>query len=407
VCRVSVFRLPEWYTATMKIEQRNPRELKHYKLNAKQHPEAQVKGIVESIKRFGFIQPVVVDKNDEIIIGHGRTMAAMQAGLQEVPTVKLENLTEQEVKALRLIDNRIAETGWDADLLKIDLENLDIDLKPFAVDFSAMMPEPEKEVVEDDGGQEATNELTIKWGVELGQVWQLGEHRVMCGDSTKQEDVAKLMNGEVAEMMVTDPPYGVEYDADWRNRIPNNSHMSAHATGRVYNDDRADWFEAWDLFKGHVAYVYHAQTKSPEVAASLAKANLKIRNLIVWVKNELVIGRGDYQHKHEPCWYVVREDSRSERTEDRTQTTVWEIAKPQRSETGHSTQKPIECMARPIKNHKFNFIYDPFLGSGTTLIAAQQLNRKCYGMEISPDYVAVILQRWADFTGKTPELAEV
>jgi DNA modification methylase len=397
----------------MKIEQRNPKELKHYKLNAKQHPEAQVKGIVESIKRFGFIQPVVVDKNDEIIIGHGRTMAAMQAGLQEVPTVKLENLTEQEVKALRLIDNRIAETGWDADLLKIDLENLDIDLKPFAVDFSAMMPEPEKEVVEDDGGREATNELTMKWGVELGQVWLLGDHRLLCGDSTKAEDVERLMAGDKPFVMVTDPPYGVNLDQSWRDKALGDKAMGPGNRNVVANDDRADWTEVWQRFPGDVAYVWHASKFSDVVMQSLRESGFEICQQIIWNKSVMVMGRSDYHFKHEPCWYAVKKGRQHRWIGDRKQTTVIDAKSPNHimsgsdeEKTEHPTQKPVECMAYLMKNHAGS-VYDPFLGSGTTLIAAEQLGRKCYGMEISPDYVAVILQRWADFTGKTPELAEV
>jgi len=400
-------------TPAMKIEQRNPKELKHYKLNAKQHPEAQVKGIVESIKRFGFIQPVVVDKNDEIIIGHGRTMAAMQAGLEEVPTVKLENLTEQEVKALRLIDNRIAETGWDADLLKIDLENLDIDLKPFAVDFSAMMPEPEKEVMEDDGGQEATNELTMKWGVELGQVWQLGDHRVMCGDSTKEEDVAKLMNSEIAVLMQTDPPYGIAYVSNAKTKGQAKQHIE------IENDDldgeKLQKFLEQTivaalpfLSKNCAFYFWHPMlTQGTFFAAAAAAADILIHRQIVWVKPSLVFGRGDYHWQHELCFYGWKKGNRPPFYGARNQTTVWQIDR--ETSKQHPTAKPVKIWNAAILNHtnEQEVIYEPFLGSGSQIIAAEQLGRKCYGMEISPDYVAVILQRWADFTGKTPELAEV
>lgn len=394
-------------TPTMKIEQRNPRELKHYKLNAKQHPEAQVKGIVESIKRFGFIQPVVVDKNDEIIIGHGRTMAAMQAGLQEVPTVKLENLTEQEVKALRLIDNRIAETGWDADLLKIDLENLDIDLKPFAVDFSAMMPEPEKEVVEDDGGQEATNELTMKWGVELGQVWQLGDHRVMCGDSTKEEDVARLMDEQRADLMLTDPPYNIDYTGKTKDALKVANDSMGEDDFRQF---LVSCFKAgFQILKpGASYYIFHSDSETYNLYGAVKDCQQLVRQCLIWTKDALVMGRRDYQQQHEPCLYGWKEGASHGWYSDRKQTTLLRFDRPKRSEQ-HPTMKPVAMFAYLMGNSTApqGLTYDPFLGSGTTLIAAEQLGRKCYGMEISPDYVAVILQRWADFTGKTPELAEV
>jgi DNA modification methylase len=241
-----------------------------------------------------------------------------------------------------------------------------------------------------------------------GDLWLLGGHRVLCGDSTKPEDVARLMAGEKADMMVTDPPYGVEYDADWRNQAkrPDGTAYGASAVGKVSNDDRADWRESWALFYGDVAYVWHAGCRSPEVAESLEVCNFVIRNLIIWAKNSMVIGRGDYHHQHEPCWYVVRKGAAGRRTDDRTQTTLWQIDKPQKSETGHSTQKPVECMARPMRNHEAALIYDPFLGSGTTLIAAEQLGRKCYGMEISPAYCDVIVQRWENLTGKKAVLAD-
>jgi DNA modification methylase len=258
-----------------------------------------------------------------------------------------------------------------------------------------------KEIVEDEVPEPPVDPIT-----KPGDLWMLGDHRLLCGDSTKAEDVERLMAGAKADMMVTDPPYGVEYDADWRNQAkrPDGTAYGASAVGKVSNDDRADWRESWALFPGDIAYVWHADCRSPEVAESLTVCDFVIRNLIVWAKNSMVIGRGDYHHQHEPCWYVVRKGCPGRRTDDRTQTTLWQIDKPQKSETGHSTQKPVECMARPMRNHEAELIYDPFLGSGTTLIAAEQLGRKCYGMEISPAYCDVIVKRWETLTGKKAEL---
>jgi len=213
-------------------------------------------------------------------------------------------------------------------------------------------------------------------------------------------------------LMVTDPPYGVEYDADWRARAAASGALKCYgkpekfAVGKVSNDDRADWREAWALFPGDVAYVWHAGVASPVVADSLSACGFERRALIVWAKNSMVIGRGDYHHQHEPCWYCVRKGATGRRTDDRKQTTLWQIDKPQKSETGHSTQKPVECMARPIRNHDAPEVYDPFLGSGTTLIAAEQLGRRCFGLEISPAYCDVIVARWENLTGKKAKLSK-
>jgi DNA modification methylase len=206
------------------------------------------------------------------------------------------------------------------------------------------------------------------------------------------------MGGEIIPLMVTDPPYGVEYDADWRNHAlrSDGSALGGRAIGKVTNDDRADWSEAWMLFSGDVAYVWHAGSKAHIVAESLISSELAIRSQIIWAKNNMVIGRSNYHQKHEPCWYCVREGKTANFTDDRTQTTLWEIDKPVKSDTGHSTQKPLECMARPIRNHVFRTVYDPFLGSGTTMVASENLGCKCRGIEINPDYCAVILERMQD-----------
>jgi DNA modification methylase len=178
----------------------------------------------------------------------------------------------------------------------------------------------------------------------------------------------------------------------------------AFATGKVENDHIADWTIAWKLFPGAVAYVWHASSHSPLVGENLKCSGFDLRNLIIWAKNHLVIGRGNYHHQHEPCWYAVRKKAKAAFVGGRKQSTLWQIPKPQKNDTGHSTQKPLECMARPIRNHASEFVYEPFSGSGTTIIACEQLGRKCRAIEISPGYVAVAIQRWADMTGKTPRL---
>ena len=242
-------------------------------------------------------------------------------------------------------------------------------------------------------------------------------------------------------MMVTDPPYGVNYDAKWR---ADELGCNGVTTGKVENDDIADWTQTWQHFidnGGCVAYVWHAATQSPIVADSLFSVGLEIRNLIIWAKDKLVISRGNYHHQHEPCWYVVKKGCNAKFTDDRTQSTLfkniqnivrpgelvflakdeakkvyairgdrsclWNIPKPQKSDTGHSTQKPVECMERPIRNHPdIEFIYEPFSGSGTTIIACENTGRKCRAIEINPEYVAIALQRWHEHTGKMPYIIE-
>ncbi|MBK9963121.1 MAG: site-specific DNA-methyltransferase [Saprospiraceae bacterium] len=225
----------------------------------------------------------------------------------------------------------------------------------------------------------------------LGDLFEIGEHRLLCGDSTDSDAVAKLLNNKEPYLMVTDPPYGVVYDASWRDDVLSEGE-TGRAKGKVKNDDKADWTEVWALSPAKVAYVYHADKFSGIVQKSLEDCDFDIRCQIVWVKSHFAIGRGDYHYKHEPCWYAVKKGNKGNWASDRKQTTVWEIAKPQKSETGHSTQKPIECMAKAIANHDGD-VHDPFLGSGSTMVAAHQLNRKCYGMELDPKYCQVIVDR--------------
>lgn len=249
-------------------------------------------------------------------------------------------------------------------------------------------------------------ELREKWGVQPGQLWALGEHRVICGDCTDAAVVARVMD-ETPGICVTDPPYGVNYDPQWRSDAAAAGHLAyaVRRVGKVANDDRADWSAAWALFAGDVIYSWHPPGATSLVhARALQDSVFVLRMQIIWAKTNFAIGRGDYHVRHEPCWYAVRDGKPARRTKDRTQTTLWEINLDKNVDGGHSTQKPLECMARPIRNHEFDVVYDPFLGSGTTLIACENLGRRCRGVELSPGYVAVTLQRFADHTGKTPVL---
>jgi DNA modification methylase len=404
-----------------KIEQVATASLVPYAKNAKKHDAAQVAAIAGSIREFGFNNPVLIDGDNGIIAGHGRVLAAHQLGLDRVPCLRLTHLTDTQKRAYILADNRLAELGggWDAEMLAAELEALSADgITMEEIGFDADALEELGAGLGDEGNPEAdaepqidkAEELRAKWGVEPGQLWGLGDHRLLCGDSTKKEDVEKALGGASPLLMVTDPPYGVSYDASWRLEAGVNKPWQTRAEGKVENDDRADWKETWELFQGSVAYVWHGGLHAAQVAKNLEEAGFQIRSQIVWSKPSLVMGRGHYHWQHEPCWYAVRSGRTAEWGGDRKQSTIWNIANMHRTQgsvddgkTFHSTQKPVECMARPIRNHDSEFVYEPFSGSGTTIIACEQLGRKCRAIEISPAYVAVALQRWADATGKTPK----
>jgi DNA modification methylase len=241
----------------------------------------------------------------------------------------------------------------------------------------------------------------------LGDLWVMGGHRLFCGDCTSADNVDRLLQSSVPFLCVTDPPYGVNYDPGWRNveAAKGNLAYAASRIGKVANDDRSDWHEAWGLFPGDVIYSWHPPGATSLVhAKALQDSGFTIRMQIIWAKSNFQIGRGDYHVRHEPCWYAVRKDKASRRTDDRTQTTLWQINLDKNVEGGHSTQKPVECMERAIKNHIAEGIYDPFVGSGTTIIASERQSRRCYAMEIEPHYVDVAVERWQNFTGKAAVL---
>ena len=243
-----------------------------------------------------------------------------------------------------------------------------------------------------------------------GDVWLLGNHRLLCGDSTSASDVRKVLANVKPHLMVTDPPYGVDYDPSWRadaNKWKgSNVKLGAKAMGRVSNDHLADWTKAWEHFPGDVAYVWHGGLRSVEQAQSLEHAGFVIRSQIIWDKTRLVISRGDYHWQHEACWYAVRKGKKGHWNGSRKESTVWAIQKSQASETGHGTQKPVECMQRPIENNSSpgQAIYEPFNGSGTTIIAAEITGRSCHAIELMPQYVDVAVTRWQAFSGETAKL---
>jgi DNA modification methylase len=373
--------------------------------NARTHSDAQIAEIAGSIRAFGFSNPILVGEDGDVIAGHGRLAAARLLGLSEVPVIALHGLTEVQRRQLMLADNRIAlNAGWDLEMLQLELR----DLSALGADLSMLgftQQELAKALRPVGGGLADENDvpkLREKAVSAPGDVWCLGAHRIACGDCTDIAVVKSLLVSDQPLLMITDPPYGVNYDPTWRHRVGVNK---STRTGTVKNDDRADWSEAWALFPGNIAYVWHGALHATTVAESLLKQGFGIRAQIVWAKERLVIGRGDYHWQHEPCWYAVK--SKGHWTGDRKQTTLWTIPSGgQDTETAHGTQKPVECMRRPMLNNSQpgEAIYDPFLGSGTTLVAAEATGRACLGIEIDPLYVDVAVRRWQAFTGKQATL---
>jgi DNA modification methylase len=368
--------------------------------NARTHSTTQIAEIAGSIRTFGFTNPILVGEDADIVAGHGRLAAARLLGLALVPVIPLRNLNEVERRMLMLADNRIAlNAGWDAEMLKLeltDLRSLGADLKILGFN--------EQELARALGGstglvhEDEVPELAEVAVSRPGDIWLLGPHRIGCGDSTDAALVSAVIGDGLPELMVTDPPYGVEYDPAWRHRRGFNSSAKRN---KIRNDEVADWTPAWNLFPGEIAYVWHGALRSTIVAESLFKAGFTIRAQIIWAKERLVMSQGDYHWQHEPCWYAVRKTGNW--TGDRKQTTLWNITSAgQDTETEHATQKPVECMRRPMLNNSRpgQAVYEPFLGSGTTLIAAQSCDRVCVALEIAPLFVDLSIRRWQAFTGE-------
>jgi DNA modification methylase len=390
-------------TSPLRIEYLPLAALKPYERNARTHSPDQVAQLAASMREFGWTNPILVDEASNIIAGHGRLSAAAEVGLVEVPTIRLVGLTEPQRRALALADNKLAlNAGWDEKLLVAELQGIG-DLQPL-VGFSA---DELLRLLGGHGGLTDPDEVPeppAEPVTQPGDVWLLGAHRLVCGDATVPGDVALALVGVAPNLMVTDPPYGVEYDADWRNHAfrADGTPIAGRAIGPVTNDERLDWREAWALFPGDICYCWHADRHASAVQQSLEAAAFTIRCQIIWAKTRFVISRGDYHWQHEPCWYAVRK--KGQWTGDRSQTTLWTIAH-NKSETGHSAQKPVECMRRPIENNSSpgQAVYDPFVGSGTTIIAGEMTGRACHALEISPTYCDVAVTRWENFTGRKAE----
>lgn len=347
-----------------------------------------------------------------MIAGHGRVLAARRLGLDTVPVIVLRHLSEAQRIAFRIADNKLAlNAGWDENLLRLemlDLQdlNFDIDLLGFSgQELDELFAEIDKaNAMDEEADDAAAPEPPADPISRPGDLWVLGQHRLLCGSSTVQTDVTRLLGGVVPHLMVTDPPYGVSYDHSWRHDAGVNN---SKRVGKVSNDDQADWREAWALFPGDVAYVWHAAIYAKEVAISLEACGFAVRSQIIWNKPRFVLGRGDYHWKHEPCWYVVRKGKTGHWQGDRDKSTVWDIGNgDDDGATIHGTQKPVDCMRRPIENNseKGDAVYEPFSGSGTTLIAAERTGRRCFAMELNPQYIDVAIQRWQSITGESAVL---
>ena len=398
-----------------------PEELIPNPRNPNKHTDTQIERLAKIITKQGWRSPITVSKRSGFIVcGHGRLLSAKLAGCESIPIDEQDFENEAAEYAHLMADNFIQ------DLAQMDKEmtkELALVVQPFMdLEIAGIGPDmelklgldaPEKSDVDANPKLDQIKELQAKWKTERGQRWALGPHVVFCGDSTSMEDVSNLLWSVKPHLMVTDPPYGVNYDPSWRSVATKDG--GKRSEGAVKNDDQADWTEAWQLFPGSIAYVWHADKHVSEVIESLKRAGFVPRNLIIWAKQHFSLSRGDYHHQYEPCWYAVR--GTGQWTGDRKQTTIWKIdnhnafggGEKEDKKTPHSTQKPIECMKRPIENNsnEGQAVYDPFLGSGSTLIAAIQSGRICYGMELDPGYVAVILERYFDATGDTPKLSKV
>jgi DNA modification methylase len=394
-----------------KVERRAIEKLIPYARNARTHSDEQVAQIAASMREWGWTNPILIDEEGTIIAGHGRVLAARVLGFPDAPCMVAAGWSDGQKRAYVLADNKLAlNAGWDAEMLSLEIKGIadlgfDLTLAGFGEDELAALSADKTEGLTDPDDVPDAPERPV---TVLGDVWLLGKHRIVCGDCTDADTVSKCLNGVAPHLMVTDPPYGVEYDPDWRNHAycSDGTPLGASAKGTVRNDDNADWREAWALFPGDVVYVWHAGNMAHVVAESLLESGFGIRAQIIWAKSQFVIGRGDYHPQHEPCWYAVKKNRKGHYDGGRKQSTVWNIDKPRKSETGHGTQKPVECMKRPIENNSSpgQAVYEPFSGSGTTIIAGEMTGRCIYAIELNPAYVDVAVKRWQDFTGQQATL---
>ena len=399
----------------MKIEQVKLDALIPYARNSRTHSDAQVAQIAASIKEFGFTNPVLIDETGSIIAGHGRVMAARKLAIADVPSIRLTHLTEAQKKAYVIADNKLAlNAGWDDEMLAVELTDLkdmgfDLDLTGFSTDeIEALLAPTGTEGLTDEDAVPEVPEAPV---TVLGDVWLLGKHRVMCGDSTSIDAVEKLMDGQKAALMQTDPPYGIAYVKNAKSKGQGKQHVD------IENDD-LDGEKLQEFLEEVIRsalpslnddaayYLWHPMLTQGTffAAAAAAAADILIHRQIIWCKPSLVFGRGDYHWQHELCFYGWRRGNKPPFYGPRNQTTLWKIGR--ETNKSHPTAKPVELWNAPIENHTKPgmVLYEPFSGSGSQIIAAEKLGRKCYAMELSPQYVDLTVQRWQEFTGQTATL---
>jgi DNA modification methylase len=404
-----------WPIGRLVMYARNPRK-----------NDAAVERMVASIREFGFKIPVLARSDGEVVDGHLRLKAARKLDIAEVPVILCDEWTPAQVKAFRLMVNRsVTWADWDEELLALEL----LDLKDLAFDLS-LTGFDTKEIddflskPDDDDAANATPPLPENPVSRTGDLWLCGRHRVLCGDATSPEAVARLLGDRKPALMVTDPPYGIELDSEWRDRAGLNgcgpaepSYMkqrtAGHTETKISGDTRADWSEAFELVPSlQIAYVWHASIFTREVLNGLLRIGFLYPQQIIWNKGRTVLTRTHYWYQHEPCWYVRMKNAPwfGKAGEN---STIWDSPSPKfimggsdEQKFDHPTQKPVDLMRRPILNHtkRGELVYEPFLGSGTTLAAAELTERACCGVELDPKYVDVIVQRWQTLSGKEAKL---
>lgn len=371
-----------------------------YVNNARTHSPEQINKLRSSLREFGFINPVIIDRDFGVIAGHGRILAAKEEGIAEVPCVFADHLTEAQKKAYILADNRMAmDAGWDEELLRVEIEALqaeafDLSLTGFDEKELSDLFKDDTDVQEDDFDVDA--ELEKPTFSKSGDVWTLGRHRLVCGDSTKAETLETLMQGRKANLVVTDPPYNVNYEG---------------TAGKIRNDNLEDekfyrfLFDAFSNIEKVMAddasiYVFHADTEGLNFRKAFSDAGFYLSGCCIWKKPSLVLGRSPYQWQHEPCLYGWKKSGKHQWYADRKQTTIWEFEKTKKN-TDHPTMKPIPLLAYPIQNSSMSntLVLDPFGGSGSTLIACEQTDRDCYTIELDEKYCDVIVKRYIEQVG--------
>ena len=397
----------------MQIITKKLSELHPYANNPRKNDQA-VDAVANSIREFGFKVPIVIDKNGEIIAGHTRYKAAKKLKLKEIPCIIADDLTEEQIKAFRLADNKVGELAeWDFEALNIELDGItDIDMEQFGFDLD--VSEEEKEVIEDDFNIAPPEEPVAKYG----QVYRLGRHRLMCGDSTDSECVKKLVCGVQLDLFLTDPPYNVDYDAKEQSlaKVRPNKRVQENINTGIENDRMQDnEFRDFlkkafqnaceNMKKGAAFYIWHADSEGYNFRGACKDSDLEVKQCLIWEKQHISLGRQDYQWIHEPCLYGWKKGASHKWYSDRKQTTVLKFEKPNRSEL-HPTMKPIALFDYLIKNStkEGDIVLDLFGGSGTTIMACEQDGRTGYVMEYDPKYVDVIIKRWEEFTGRKAEL---